>query len=467
MQKYVSLTPTQAKVFAISVVSPAQTRKRVVEEFEPDRRTMKQTTTIDVAISRRLLHSPTPELLYIPAVIAEKGDLHDDLQMSDEAGEPLQWLSYREYVSLVANVLHFLLLSAYKLNKDDELPEPAKQAELVALQTVMHRRRDQAEAEDHSGADTIANLHVKDNTVRDLASLFVRRLVAKYVVVACVEFPCSRRARFSYSLRRIPPVRLTLSENNRWSPIGLARLGLGARPVALTIDISNACTSQSYHLHLNCPDDLFLAEQEAIGMDDMLRRHAEQAPTLPHCRFRRRLGQAHAHFYARYMPIPIGGREHPMLRFRFFEVPPGSTLRAAVTAFACAAIVWLVGFMTSRYSIPDTDAPAFLLAYPALAAAWLGFESSSQRLLEGTLSARLCLIFTAVLSIASSGLFMAHKTNKTANWPPLPDNQSLLGVTQLDWAIIVTLAVLNASVIGYKCAVRTWEYSRLLVKQHS
>jgi hypothetical protein len=157
--------------------------------------------------------------------------------------------------------------------------------------------------------------------------------------------------------------------------------------------------------------------------------------------------------------------ERPLIRFAYYEVPPGSVLRATVTAAACAAIVWLVGFINSRYADPGTDAPAFLLAFPALAAGWLGFEAPAQRLLEGTLSARLCLMLTAVLSIGASGLFMAHKTaNPTFHWATLPGGWSVWGVTDLGWAILVALALVNVAVVAYKCAIRTWQYLHVLTK---
>src|SRR5688500_5822288 len=109
--------------------------------------------------------------------------------------------------------------------------------------------------------------------------------------------------------------------------------------------------------------------------------------------------------------------------------------------------------MVSRYGTPDTDAPAFLLAFPALAATWLGFEAPKQRLLEGTLSSRMCLIVTAALSLAASDLFIAHKSaGDSFEWPLLWSANSVLGVTHWDWAVLVCFSILNALLIGYKCA---------------
>ncbi|SFJ01611.1 hypothetical protein [Amycolatopsis sacchari] len=460
------LTLTQAQVFAIGIVRPAQINQRLVERYTPDRRTLRCSVSVDVNIPKRLLHSTEPQRVYLPAIIAKKGELHDDLMMKNKVGEPITWLSYREYVTFVAEVLHLLLLASYGLARGTNLPDDARTAEEVSLRTIVNRNLDK-ETADYSGVDLLSKLIPNNNKPRDLAILLVRRLVTHYAITALIDINPSTPTRYSYEHILIPRVKMTGPKNKRksWSLFGALRIGLGARPVEITIDIDKSAACKSYHLHLDCPDDVYLARQRVFGLEAAVNRRAEDSPSLPQCRFRRRLGQSHAHFYCRYMP-QFKENEQPQIRFDYFEVPPGSMLRAAIAAVACAAIVWTVGLLVSRYANPDTDAPAFFLAFPALAATWLGFDPRGNRLLEGTLSARVCLIATAVLSITASGLFIAHKSAQTDDWAKLPEAVSFLGIHYVDWAIVTAIACLNALQSVYKTCIRTWEYSILLTKPH-
>lgn len=459
------LQPHEAMVFAGAVIKPEQFRRRVVEEYTPNRRTLKKHTTVDLDIPKRLLGSPDRDHVYLPVVINKKGDFLDDFHIYEANNDETQWLSYRQYLGLTAEVLHILLLTAYRLPLRAALPPEAARAEQLALQNIVQRRDPgNPSAPDFSGAKAIERLQVDNPTMRTIASLFTRQLTENYAIVASVDGVVTRQHRFKYQLTLIPEVEHTLSTTRRWSWSGFGRLILGARPVDLRLDISNAATCESYHLHVHAPDDLYLAQQETIGFDDALERHADNAPTLPHCRFRRRLGQPHAHFYCRYMPA-FSENTPPVIRLRFFEVPPGSVLRAAITAVAALAILWLIGVVNSRFPDPGTDAPAFLLTFPVLAATWLGFDAPSRKLLEGSMSARLCLVATAVLSLAGCGLFMLHKSfGQEHRWPQLPGENSLFGITDLWWAITVAAALVNAVRISYQCFIRTWEYYHLMIK---
>ena len=208
-------------------------------------------------------------------------------------------------------------------------------------------------------------------------------------------------------------------------------------------------------------DGLFLIEQQAINMKKTERMHAIDGPTIPYLRFRKRLGQAHAHFYARYFPEQPEEGEQPMVRFRYAEMPPGSIFSAVVASLAGFLLIWIIGAVNSVVTDPGTDAPAFLLAFPAIAAAWLGFEAPTRRLLEGTLAARVSLSLTAIQSIAATALFMLHKglSDQIERWPHLPAGMSLLGVSDIAWLALLVVALINCSFMVYRYAVAVHEYS--------
>ncbi|MFI9005753.1 hypothetical protein ACIGNX_00795 [Actinosynnema sp. NPDC053489] len=466
MARDVSLA--EAKIFAAAITMPQQFRRRVVEEYTPDRRTLTKVCTVDLQIPGKLMKGNGSKAVHVPVLINRKGELLDDFHIFHANNDETQWLSYRQYLSLAAKVLHVLLLAAENRKITEPLSAAADRAELLALQGIVKRIDRRAPAPvDSSGVEAIGGLRVAHPVALKMAAVFVQQLTSNYPIVASIaNVDHEPRHRFKYQLTQTPDIKFTPARSRRrWSLPGYVRLIFGARPVTLTVDIAQAATAESYHLHVHAPNDLYLAGQEAVGLSAALARTADGAPTPPHCRFRRRLGQPHAHFYCRYMPVFQDG-ERPTLVFKFFEVPPGSVLRATITATATFAILWLIGFISSRYVESDTDAPAFLLAFPALAATWLGFDAPSRKLLEGTMSARVCLIFTAVLSLAGSALFLLHESfPDDFAWPKLPDGRSFLGVTDVWWAVVVGIAFVNALRIGYQCLVRTWEYSHLLAKE--
>lgn len=475
-----SVDPAQANIFALAVTVPSAVRQRVVEDYEPDRRTLHQTVSIEAQIPRQLLRNgeeEPPDTIFIPALLAPKGELQDAFDVLADGGSSAFVLSYREYLHLAADILHVLLTAAYDLNRSDRLPPRVREAEALAIGAMMARVDPNATATsvDYSAAQKIEHLMAPNRAVCNLAATFVRKLTTHYAIVAMIPSHSDGRLLFKYRQTLIPGVKLSEADTEKRLTLGgWIRLALGAKPVEVSIELDNASTCQSYHLRIAGPPGLYLASQTPVDVEanGILGRLAKGAPTPPHCRFRRRLGQPHAHFYARYFPEKEPDKERPRIRFKYFEMPPGSPFRAAITALACLALVWLTGTtsiissaappLTGLPMDPHSDIPALLLAFPALAATWLGFESPSGRLFEGTLSARLCLMITAALSISASGLFILRNVlGSVHSWMGLPFNLTFMGESDLAWSILTILALLNFLHIGYKSYIATWHYAYL------
>lgn len=488
LQKLVSskriLDAHQAQVFALSVTDPAAVRTRVTERYEPGRRTLQQHVAVEFQLSKRVRpqepsgsSSPAQgflkEFLYIPVLIPPKGELLDNLVVRDSSGALQPCLTYSEYLRVAAATLHMLLASAYRLNAKDELGRDAAFAEFVAIEAMIRRfdpnlsrTKDDEGSDQGSAADIIAKLHAPYEKALKVAASFVSRLTDNYAMVAVVPHSPSGRFLLTYERILIPRLRLTKFKESAylWAKDRLQML-LGARPVDLTISIGNAWTCQSFHLRFYSSDDLYLASQHPLNFRSYLSRWARGAPAPPYFRIPPRLGQPHAHFYSRFFSEPEKGEPKPGLRLKFFEVPPGSVFRAAVAAIACFFLVLIVGYLASR-SKPETDAPAFLLAFPALAATWLGFDAPSRRLLEGTLVARLSLICTIATSVAASGLFIAYRSGLHlylfgAPLAKLPKNLQLLGVHQIDWALLLLVTLINAACTSYICIMRSYQFTYL------
>ncbi|MGH3694904.1 MAG: hypothetical protein ACRDRX_13115 [Pseudonocardiaceae bacterium] len=443
------------KIFALAVAKPTEVRQRVVDTYVPERRTVHQRVSIECQIPKDYLleheHLVTgekqrgsPPVIYFPLLMPRKGKLQDEFNVFNGDGSAVSVLAYREYLQLVACTVRALLLASFGKERYSELPKEVRDAERNCLLEIMKRRDPGARVpslQPESDLDRLstANLSdVVDGATFEIVRSFVRKLTNNYGIVAIVRPESNGRFLVKYEQILIPNMKLSKPASGLpGKSVGWLRVALGARPVDLTIGIENACTCQSYHLRVAGTDGLYLMRQVPLDYAKTIATTARGAPTLPHLRFRRRLGQPHGHFYARYFPESQGD-EQPRIRFKFGEIPPGSLLRAAIAAAASLVLVWLVGVVNSDWADPGTDAPAFLLAFPAIAATWLGFESLSRRLLEGTLRARFSLMVTAGQSIAATGLFMAHKAyGQSLNWWKLPANMHVFWVQDLSWLAIL------------------------------
>jgi len=436
-------------------------------------------------------HLPTArgsKVIAFPILVPPKGELIDNIRVIAADGTELPVLPYRQYLQLVARTLRTLLDIAFQADVDDGAHRNAFDAEHAALQGIM--RRADGDIDDPTGSQelqalvhapksaTVGNQPVKNAAACELAAKLVRKLTSHYAIVAVV--PCPPDGRFVITYERMVTPSLQLARRSdgslNWIKARL-RMLLGARPVDVTVGLENAPTTQSYHLIVDGREGAFVGWQEAPGLIPYFNAHAKrlrqeraerrdlEPPPPPYFRFRRRAGQTYAHFYARFFPEPKDdvpqGKVLPYIHLRFYEVPPGSVFRASVTAIAAGILIWIVGFITWRTGNPQTDAPAYLLAFPALAAGWLGYESQQGRLLEGSLAARQSLVLTVVLSIAASGLFLTYRTDPSAMRWTIPYDIAVFGIDSLAWAILMLASLLNAASISYMAIARAWEYAYL------
>ncbi|MBB5955303.1 hypothetical protein FHS29_001884 [Saccharothrix tamanrassetensis] len=475
-----SPTAVQAKFFALVIASPAEVRKRIVERYRLDERTVRQTVTIEVQVPSQFRASEKDageDFFYFPLFAPQKGKLLDNWQIYDGAGEELPSLNYREYLLIAVRVLRLLLVSACggAQNTPSGLTPEAERVEHEVVRTLL-RRHTKNEPLDPSSVLTAANSirrltaprngnAEKAGQARELAAKLVEKIGGRYLVVAVLSPDRDGRFIAKYEQTLIPD--LELAHERKWisSLVGSKSVALGARPMNLTVGIENASTCDTYHLIVEGSEGSYLGRQEVVEIEETLKTTARDAPGRPHARFRQRLGQPYGHFYVRYFPEPAG-TERPQVRFQYFEVPPGSLLRAAVTAVASFFLVWVIGVATKNLGRPGfdepTDAPAVLLAFPALAATWLGFERRGSRLVEGTFLARMGLLTTAFVSIAAAAVFMLHRVAPNDfTWHQLPKDFTFLWLSDVTWVALVAVALANAVVVCYRYVVETWRYCHL------
>lgn len=512
-----AVTPRDAQIFALAITSPVSLRPRIKEIYEPSRRTIKQDVTVAIQLPRALFKSakisadgidPVNENLEVaetllvpfPVVVPIKGELADELEVYGVDEDHLTTYSYSEYLDLVAGVLRMLLLKSCRLGQNQSLDPAITKAELGALRCIMRRGLQSAE-EVKKTVGCLLNLktldipddegHVcrPDEQMINLVAELVRQLANRYAVVALITCNSEYRSLIHYTRTIVPGLKLSNFGRHSWS-WAKERLSivLGARPVSVLIPLTMAATCQSYHLVARCPEGLYLRIQRFHGLDEYLDADEERrkdlqhknlpVPLPPYYHARSRLGQPYAHFYSRYFAEPpdsvrVNGetrfqpqREFPSAEFIFEEVPPGSLFRSTLAASSAFALIWIVGYIVSRGLDPGTDAPAVLLAFPAILAGWLGVDALPRQLLEGTLVARLSLVCTAIFALAGSGLFMIYRARVPVLHGPIPflNHISIMGIGQGSWGVLVTLSFINSVYATYRWLRHTWEYKALCAR---
>jgi hypothetical protein len=486
---YTSVSVAHLQQFAWSLLTPAAVRRRVTDEYTPDHRTLRKSVSIEFSFDRRFHQWPlmqdhrgngngnghrngslSADGALVAITMPKKGQLYDHFSITDAAGTPIPRLPQVEYRILVAKTLRALLRAAF--GNGDLSPE-ARIAERNALEEIIRfglaeprpgetdgefrDRHDEQMAHRREVLDGIENLELSDDENRKflrLAVELVSKLSLNYAVVVVLPGDGARYVvKYAYTL--IPDLELGRVTGRRGLRSRLHFL-MGTRPVYLSVSARNAAYCQSYHLAINASTNLYVGD---FDIDAIIRRK-------PYWRVRGRRGQHYFHLYTRGLKVrgKQGDADKLTVKVKFFEVPPGSLGHAGIAALACLAIVAAVGWTVTQVTDVndiDTQIAAFLLAIPGLAAAWLGFESRSTRLFEGTLTARLSSTITFLLSMSASillllttsGIVHQHRVRLFA-----------FGIADGPWSVLVASAAMHAAAI---CAIwwqRAAIYRRLAVR---
>ncbi|MCR6482263.1 hypothetical protein M8542_05520 [Amycolatopsis sp. OK19-0408] len=417
----------------------------------------------------------------VAITLPKKGQLYDHFTITDASGTPIPRLLQVEYRLLVAKTLRALLLAAFGTG---DLSEPARRAERDGLEEIVRFGLPEPRREESDAAfrrrfaahlthrrevlERIEGLAIPpggDRRFLRLAVELVSKLSLNYAVVVAIPGDGARYVvKYGYTL--IPDLELGKVTGRRGLRSRLHFL-MGTRPVFLSVSARNAAYCQSYHLAINAASNLYVGDFDISAVTDHIDAEASAVRRKkPHWRVRGRRGQHYFHFHTRDLRVlgRQGDADKLTVKVKFFEVPPGSLGHAGIAALACLAIVAAVGWTVTKVSDVDdidTQIAAFLLAFPGLAAAWLGFEAKSAHLFEGSLTARLSSLVTFLLSMFASVLLLLT-TSHVVHQHPVP--LFVFGTADGPWSVLVAFALLHAAAI---CAIwwqRAAIYRRLAVR---
>lgn len=445
-------TSAQMASFVQSVFNPRELRGRVNEEIQVRRRVLRQKVSTILEVSKE----SQGEILLFPIMMPLKGELQDDLSIALD-GEPVATLTHREYLVLVTLVMDTLLTPAPGVLTPDEAWRLEKDGKW-ALKIVSARGKltDRQMVKVEKCSKRITRLASRAGDSLILAAVLLRRLANNYVIVGVLPGCTEGRNRRTISYERylIPSLRLTSSK----SFLGLL---MDSRPKHVSLDLSIAATAHSYHLFVMGPEGTYVGWQNLTGKVGLLKSSPPREKlTHPYGRFRRRLGQRYLHLYLRSVPPKLA--QGLRLDIKFFELPPGSMAGAALAATANFALVLLIALIlpgtydkiSSDGNPLGSDFPALVLAFPAIAGAFVGYDNKSAALVGGTLSSKLSSLLTIVLSLAASGLFMAQQAQVLRDHV----DHGVLGIHDFWWQVVTVGALLNTIYATYTWLARTLSY---------
>lgn len=496
------------------ILSPSQFRMRTAESISLEGRSIKQRVSMDfsfsdarsflpqystqsqtdseggsapgiasnnekVTISTETRHTgTTPQFLYIPLLMPQKGKLMDRFEISRSDGSSAISLSYQQSLRVLALGLRFLILSALDElgNRTPDLNNSTfETASLVLLSFIGRRGPIRQDSNEWKNVQTIV-----ENTLDTIALEYAPELpgvaaeaerkrraaamrqVANYVLMLTHSYP------IIVSLPNTDPQprrRLSFEGVIVSRPQGTSRLRLwlGLRPNYAEIPINLAFETDSHHLEVIGPAEYYVNKQfvGCVKCNKRLRSdwrgfaaNTESCGHAPigfddqcYIRVRSRIGQNYAHIYMRGFASSRLDYRCMAARVRFAEAPPSVEERALFSAVTASVVFGVLGYILSNFhgtKLP-TDVPLVFLALPGAAAAWFGFSSDADTVLRSSLTARISLVVTTLLSLTAVSCYLLQSY---LSWTSGP-RWSFLGINEYLWLALLGLSLINTIFIGY------------------
>jgi hypothetical protein len=456
--------------FNALLTEPRRFHGRIVEHIRPMRMQVRQIVTNSLLLDPRRFDESEQsgsrvddlesEIIFYSVVVIRKGEIQDQFHIEVKGQDNTFTLTYEEYSRLQVVTLRSIervlaaRLDASRIAKLNEVVDEA-----LILICGRGVQSDNYAAYRDRANDLVAEIEsfleledvrsalpdAEKNSLSGIGTL-ARNYCDKYpVVVALTKSACYDGHALVRYEREYPP---------RWcyqSPLGNARRFLvervsallGARPGEVEVDIRRAAQAQSYHVIVDGATDTYVASQQISGLEN----YQMQGHDNVHYRFRRMLGQSYVHGYFR--DVVHRGNSKPdslFLRVRFYETPPPSIAKASVSAFAALVLILTVSFVFSvAKDAPVSDFPALILAFPAIAAAFVGVERPSTGSILGTeLAARACALVTFVTSLAATALYMTQTRPETRELFRFQTTSfTVIGIDSYSWLLLVLIAATN------------------------
>lgn len=407
---------------------------------------------------------PKGGMLVVPLVRVKKGALLDNFDIEDSNGKELPSLSQREAKTLIAYSLISLYWKAY-IGHDYGDPFSVDEIHRNILEVVISSvyKAGKVDPDDIALIRNTLKKLIKPKD-RDFAEVFLDAFLfftEHYVVAA--EIPCQDAQRLlvlKYN-KSLPPLEQHSTSRDRW------RLRIGLRPYRFNIPLWWPFVASSYHFRMNSHKGHYVADHylinvtphgiESVRQDSFI---SETDPTArPYLRIRHHRGFPYAHFYARELNSVDPSNLSTVVEFS--ETPPGTLGAAAGVALVNLALICVATF-SYRVGASAVNISTLLLAAPAFAASAVGITSDGESLLRSSLTTRIGLLTSGVLSLVSVMVYLIQGKGSLAG--PVV-NLSLFGgiihLVQLNawWLGLWFLAIISSLRLVVTLIVRTRRYT--------
>lgn len=445
------VSPEQAYFFTNAIAAPATVRARVKDYISPATRAMNVVTEHTIQVRN---HGGTDPLL-MPLLVIKKGILLDSLKITDSAGGICQSFAFHESVQIIGQILLALVRAdsekmAARYQKDVE-------ADLMALiGSASGKAIDPMEVGKVLGhLKAIVGRSETGRSAVFLANVFAYH----YAVIVGLSSPGQTslsRLTLTTTERQLLPMVVPRFRLVWPAPYLLDRMRkvFGVRPNTFVLPLQKADLCKSYHLEFMGPEGTYLARQRIVDWSDESESYG---------RLRARFGQRYAHLYIRASAKSDGSSKDPLplararIELSFFERPPGSLGAATLAALACAVLILVGGRIAYVPDAPRGDLVAVLLAFPGIAAAWVGLDRSTGAF-GGTLAARLSAAMTLIVALVGTAMYLRAVPRL------FQVDQVRLWGTEDVWALLTAVAVLNVGWVGYAWLRRAILYTTVLAR---
>jgi hypothetical protein len=470
------------------ITDPALYRTRVTERIDLEERIVTQQIAIEYSLPT--VEDTTTGPRYILLFSPPKGQLVDNLKITDGSGKPLADLSFEESTELVAAGLRLLLQLAIQSGRSRRRPPwpiaPKMTEKHRALELILLEQLTKRGAVDHDEVAARVNsafhryqLDAEKDSVQELRR-YVAALSSAYPIVAVVpkDAISGGRTLLRYERTLIPAALSEPGFNFGWM-----RVLLGLKPNQVVVPVHLSATAGSFHLYINGPATKYVLDQNFRCRHCQTDVSRSWEPTEPgpngcahrtiavpkgrrftdidrHYRVTPKLGQSFVHLYTRGFGAGRQERFKDLELFaRFKEAPPGSRATAVVTALVSTFLLAIMGRLASTSGAPSMSLPGLALALPAAAATWFGFSGDSRSLVGSSMLARLSQIVTALVSAVAIAVYF------TSHHGRIPFNSSIVGISEPWWVALFLISAVNLMYVSYRFALKVQVYNGLLRKK--
>ncbi|MGH3632707.1 MAG: hypothetical protein ACRDTS_01125 [Mycobacterium sp.] len=354
------------------------------------------------------------ESLLVPLIITKRGNLFDNLYVTDASGVSVPTLSQRESRGLLIAALRMLFAIALRESRDEQKsahlynlrPHDANVAWDLIQNVVCHGEKLTPEHR-----RVIASTLKKIDTLSEDISVRWRKQIrsfcavfSDYYVIAAAPVRTNGQALLLNYEHDVPSERSNMSKYDRF------RARFGMRQYSADVALTRVLQSDSYHFQLPAPTGQYVFEHRVgrAATDDWLNQDDFIVGTdQQYARTYHQSGRPTAHLYVRRQGLTLPTEEYDLkTRVDFREVPPGAlgvvTILATVSAAVQIFITLTHAGLDGSVIRANVDVTAFLLAAPAFAGVILGGLTGPANVAGSSLSAYFGLVITMALSLASA-----------------------------------------------------------------